>query len=320
MNTAMGFYLKTQNLKLHLSASAPHVICIGEMLADFVPEGRFHELRPGGAPSNVAINLARLGLKTSIISKVGDDFLGEFLVDFAKKNHVDVRHVSKAKGHKTGLVFVFLKKNKERDFSFYGSPSADTKLSKNDVKPAIFKGAKILHFGSISMMTKSSAQAVMAAVRSAKKAGALISYDPNVRLNLWEGRHAQAKKLINSCFKYSDIVKLSDAELKFLFNARPEKKALSTIFGGKKLVLVSAGKRGCYAGYGGLFAYSPAKKTKVVDTTGAGDAFMAGALYELINKGLLGKDGIDMNNENLMSICRAANKLGSIAVGRKGAV
>lgn len=186
------------------------VICLGEALADFVPEGKGHLLRPGGAPANVAVNLSRLGVKTRLVTRLGNDFLGRFLLSFLKKNKVGISFVKKDLRRKTGLVFVFLKKNGERDFSFYGAPSADAELSPEDIKPGIFNNAAVLHFGSISMMAKKSAAATMKAVKIASKKGILISFDPNIRLNLWSGRTGGARETIKKYFKYADIIKISD--------------------------------------------------------------------------------------------------------------
>jgi fructokinase len=293
----------------------PDIITLGEILADFVPEGKGHVLRPGGAPSNVAVNLSRWGVKSAVIGKLGKDFLGDFLFSFLKKNRVNTSLISRTDKGKTGLVFVFVNKYKDRDFSFYGEPSADKYLSPRDIDLRAVKACKILHFGSISMMGKSPAAATMKAVRSARQYGKLVSFDPNVRLNLWEGRQAEAKRKIRGYFKYADIIKISDTELKFLFNARPEKKALKRIFG-KKLVFVSAGAKGCYVYFRGFFRHVPGNKVKVVDSTGAGDAFMAGVLYGILKS----CKGLDTGGKELLKIAVLANKKGSEAVKHKGAV
>jgi len=294
----------------------PKIICIGEILGDFVPEGKGHILRPGGAPSNVAVNLARWGADAAIISKVGDDFLGRFLTDFVKSNNVDVSCVYKIKGYKTGLVFVFLDKSGERDFTFYGNPSADTMLMPSEVKESFIKKCSILHFGSISTMYKNNGAATLKGVKLAKKYGKIVSYDPNVRLNLWEGKHNAAKKHIKRYFKYADIIKISDTELKFLFGRTPDKKSIKGVFGKNQLVFISAGKNGCYVKLGDVFFHSPGVKVKAVDTTGAGDAFMAGVLY-MVDK--MGK-GLCLDEKQLRQIASFANTKGAKAVMKKGAV
>jgi fructokinase len=293
----------------------PDVLTLGEILVDFVPEGRGHVLRPGGAPSNVAVNLSRWGVKSGVIGKLGNDFLGDFMLSFLKKNRVNVTNVTRTGAGKTGLVFVFINKYKDRDFSFYGEPSSDKYLAPADINESAIKNCSILHFGSISLMGKSSAGATLKALRLAKKHKKIISFDPNVRLNLWEGRAGKAKKSIRAIFKHADIIKISNVELKFLFGAKPEAGALGEIFG-KRLVFVSAGAKGCFVYYKGFFKYVPGFKVKVVDTTGAGDAFTASVLAGVLK---LGK-GLDLRGDELVKIAATANKKGSQAVTRKGAV
>ncbi len=298
----------------------PEIVTLGEILADFVPIKKQkifqYELRPGGAPSNVAVNLSRWGIKSGIISKVGNDFIGDFLLDFLKKNNVDVKCVLKSENHKTGLVFVYLDEKGERDFSFYGEPSADQFLNESEIKENYIKKAKILHFGSISMMKNISKKATLRAIKISKKYKLLVSYDPNVRLNLWEGRHEKARKEIKRYFKYADIIKLSDVELRFLFGCMPALKNLKKFFRPDQVIFVSAGEKGCYVYYRNFFKYVSGYKVKVIDTTGAGDAFMAGVLY-----GILKNRGIkNINSHKLIKIAEFANKKGAQTVQIKGAV
>jgi fructokinase len=294
----------------------PQVISLGEVLADFVPRGCGYVLRPGGAPSNVAVNLSRMGVSAGIIGKVGGDFIGSYLRSFLKSNKVDISNLITAGEKKTGLVFVSPAKKGGRDFTFYGEPSADKFLSAGEIDRKYIKMCGIFHYGSISFMHPVSAKATLKAITTAKKCGKLISFDPNFRCNLWQGRFEQAVRTIKGYFKYADIIKISDSELNILFNAKPSAKSLTKIFRPDQLVFVSAGAKGCYVHYNGYFKYIKGFKVKVIDTTGAGDAFMAGALCKIIkfNKKL------SLSNENLYDIAVYANKMGSKAVTRKGAV
>lgn len=299
-----------------LRPAADTVICIGEALADFVPEGKGHMLRPGGAPANVAVNLARLGVKSRLITRVGNDFLGLFLLSFLKKNKVDVSFVKKDFCHKTGLVFVFLGKDGERDFSFYGAPSADAFFSPEDIKPAVFKRGAVLHFGSISMMAEKSAAATLKAIKNAIARGMIVSFDPNIRLNLWRGRAAAAREAIKKHFRHANIIKISDKEFKFLYSEKISVKSVRRIFGAERLVLVSKGERGCELFFKGHKITEPAKKVRPVDTTGAGDAFMAGALSVIVKAG----KALNLGERELVMAAKAANEAGANAVVRKGAV
>jgi fructokinase len=302
--------------KVQMKTKPAKIVCIGEILADFVPEGKCHVLRPGGALSNVAVNLARIGADSAVIAKVGDDFLGKFLKEFVKSNGVDVFSVTLIKGFKTGLVFVFPGRNGINDFSFYGHPSADTMLSPDDVKESVIRDCGMLHFGSIGAMEKNNKAATLRALELADKFEKIISYDPNVRLNLWEGKYAACKKHVKKYFGYADIIKISDTELKFISGAKPLLKVLKKTFRPDQLVFVSVGENGCYVKYGDFFTHVPGKKVRVIDATGAGDAFMAGVLYMVSKKG----KGLNLTQRELVETAEFANKKGAEAVTRKGAV
>jgi fructokinase len=309
-----------RRIQSYLQVKMLEVIAIGEILADLVPikkQNIFrYELKPGGAPSNVVINLSRLGIKAGIISKIGNDFIGNFLFNFLKKNNVDVSFVFKTENHKTGLVFVYLDNKGERDFSFYGEPSADQFLNKKEVKESYIKQAKILHFGSISMMNDISKKATLKAICIAKKYGLLVSYDPNIRLNLWKGEYLKARREIRTYFKYADIIKTSDTEMKFLFNASITLQNLKKFFKNNQLLFISAGEKGCYVYYYNFLRHVPVKRVKVIDTTGAGDAFMAGVLYGILKNGCVK----NITAEKLIEIATFANKKGAETVRKKGAV
>ena len=294
----------------------PGIVAIGEALVDFVPEKNGYVLRPGGAPSNVAVNLSRMGIKAGIISKVGRDFLGRFLLNFLKKSGVDISAVKTTKKAKTGLVFVFHNKYGERDFSFYGSPSADTLLSEREINDSYIKGAGILHFGSISMMAEQSRKAVLKAVKRAKKHGLLVSYDPNLRLNLWEGREGKAAGAIKKYFKYADIIKMSEDEERYIYGGKITVKNFKKFFRPDKIVVISSGKKGARFISGGYSGRVRGVKARAVDTTGAGDAFMAGLLRGIL---ITGKK-CALTKKEFAGIIKYANRAGAAAVRRKGAV
>ncbi len=214
------------------------------------------------------------------------------------------------------MVFVFINEKGENDFSFYGEPSADKLLDKKDVTAASLRGCTILHHGSISFMRPDSAAATRKAIMLAKKAGALISFDPNVRLNLWKEDYEASKKQIVPLFKTADIIKLNEKELKFLFGGDIYQSDLEKIFKPGQLVFITSGAKGCIVKYGSFYGCVPGKKVKAVDTTGAGDAFMAGVLTGIINT----KKGLEMSPAQLLEIAVFANKQGADAVLKRGAV
>ena len=176
----------------------PAVITLGELLIDFVStragvsleEAPAFEKAAGGAPANVAVGTARLGVTSAFLGKVGEDAFGRFLARTLKENGVDISGLCFSREARTMLAFVSLQASGERDFEFYRSPSADILYTPEEVHTALLQQARVFHFGSISLISEPSRSATLYAVETARQAGALISYDPNLRLNLWADEHA----------------------------------------------------------------------------------------------------------------------------------
>ena len=260
------------------------IITLGEALIDFIPldsDNVTYQKSPGGAPANVAVALAKLGVKSSFLGKVGEDVLGSFLKETLESHGVDTTHMLMTSQARTGVVFVTLDITGERHFSFYIDPSADRFLTMEDIDSTLFSTNNILHFGSISMISEPSKTATVEAVKLAKKNNLMVSYDPNLRLGLWPSKE-QARETILSMMSEADVVKISDEELVFLTGETELEKGL------KKLakyqipaLLVTYGGAGSYVHVGNQTIHVPAMKIQTVDTTGAGDAFVSGILYHL---------------------------------------
>lgn len=139
--------------------------------------------------------------------QVGDDEFGHMLVDILKKNGVNSEGVCFDAHARTALAFVTLKKNGEREFMFYRNPSADMLLTESELNTGLIKQAKIFHYGSISLISEPCRSAHMAAMKAAKEAGILLSYDPNVRLPLWPSAQA-AIDGIKSIWNHADFIKV----------------------------------------------------------------------------------------------------------------
>ncbi|KAI3930871.1 hypothetical protein MKW92_001540 [Papaver armeniacum] len=228
-------------------SSSVEIVSFGEMLIDFVPDVSGVSLAespgfikaPGGAPANVACAVSKLGGSCAFIGKFGEDEFGHMLVDILKKNGVNTDGVCFDKDARTALAFVTLKADGEREFMFYRNPSADMLLKESELNMDLIKQAKIFHYGSISLITEPCRSAHMAAMKAAKEAGALLSYDPNVRLPLWSSSEA-ARDGINSIWTYADVIKVSDDEVEFLTqgDATDEKNVLSLWHDGLKLLMI----------------------------------------------------------------------------------
>jgi len=260
------------------------IISLGEALIDFIPKDKnniLYEKNPGGAPANVAVGLKRLGSKSAFIGKVGADSLGNYLFDTLNQEKVDISNMILTEKEKTALTLVTLDEKGERNFEFFVKRSADSLLSKDEIDDILFKEYKIFHFGSISMINEPSREATKYALNLAMENNMIISYDPNIREGLWEDMNS-AKKIIKSVLGKVNILKLSREELIFLTNEDNLKKAAEQIKNKNDIdiLLITDGSNGVYF-LNDILIHIPAEKVNVVDTTGAGDAFVAGFLNRI---------------------------------------
>ncbi|GAE25435.1 fructokinase [Halalkalibacter wakoensis JCM 9140] len=294
------------------------IICLGEALIDFIPldaENTTYQKSPGGAPANVAVAVAKLGAKSSFLGKVGNDVLGKFMKETLQSHEVDTTQMTLTDEARTGVVFVTLDKTGERNFSFYIDPSADRFLTSEDIDEPWLKQYKVLHFGSISMISEPSKSATVHAVQKAKENGLIISYDPNLRLSLWPSDD-QARETIFSMMNKADVVKISDEELEFLTGETELEAGISTLAKYDiPVLLITYGAKGSYVHINGETAYVPAMKVETVDTTGAGDAFVSGILYN-INE----EKTIDLTMARWKEILTFASVSGALAASKRGAM
>jgi fructokinase len=296
------------------------VICLGEALIDFIPmdSTNLNYIKsPGGAPANVAVGLSRLGINTTFLGKVGDDVLGHFLRDVLKREGVWTDQLFFSKEVRTGVVFVTLTPNGERSFDFYINPSADRFLEESDINENVFKMSKILHFGSISLISEPSRSATIKAVKVAKENGLIVSYDPNLRLGLWESAEV-AKETIVSMLAEVDVLKISEEELEFITGETDiDQGAVALAQYEIPLLFITLGAQGSYVFVNGEKAHVEAMKVDAVDTTGAGDAFVSGILYKLQKRG---KGIMNVTLAEAVEIAQFASISGGLAASTKGAM
>jgi len=231
------------------------VTALGELLIDFTQNGLsgqgnpLFEANPGGAPCNVLAMLSKLGHKTAFIGKVGDDFFGRMLRDSIKEVGIDDSGLIVDKVHTT-LAFVHTAPDGDRDFSFYRNPGADMMLTRDEIPEELIKNSKIFHFGTLSMTHEGVRQATRAALETAKKAGVLISFDPNLRPPLWDDLET-AKEQVLYGLDFCDILKISDNEIEWLTGISDFDAAVESIREKYNipLILVSMGRDGSRAYY-----------------------------------------------------------------------
>jgi len=263
------------------------VVALGELLVDFIGHGisedgnMLFEQNPGGAPANVLALCSEFGLRTAFIGKVGADMHGEFLRDVLRSKRIDISGLIMAEDVFTTLAFVKLT-NGERSFSFARKPGADTMLTAEELSLSIVQNTKIFHFGSLSLTNEPARSALLTAIKAAKAAGAIISYDPNYRKPLWSSK-GEAIAQMRSVIGFVDIIKISDEEADLMTDEPdPQKAAQALLNQGPQCAVVTMGADGALVANAEGTAAKKPPVCKVVDTTGAGDVFWGSFLYRLI--------------------------------------
>ena len=301
------------------------VVALGELLIDFTENGTsaqgnpMMEANPGGAPCNVLSMLCRLGKTTAFIGKVGKDMFGTQLRNAITEVGISAEGLVTDPEVNTTLAFVHTFPDGDREFSFYRKPGADMMISESDLKPELIENCKIFHFGSLSMTHEICRQATHAAINMAKKAGALISYDPNLREPLWNSLD-EAKVQIAYGMEHCDIMKISDNEIQWFTGKEDYDEGIQVLQDTYHIpmILLSLGKEGSRAYVNGLRVEVPAfVQENTIETTGAGDTFCANVLNYVLEHDL---DLASFTEENLKEMLTFANAGASIITTRKGAL
>jgi fructokinase len=301
------------------------IFTIGEALIDFIPEQKgiglkdvtSFEKAPGGAPANVAAAVARLGGQSAFIGKLGMDAFGDFLIETLKQVGVCTDYIFRTNKANTALAFVSLKDDGDRDFSFYRNPSADMLLDKSEIDSSWFNSGDILHFCSVDLVDAPVRWAHVTAIKAMKNAGGIISFDPNIRLPLWED-HEEYKKVICNFLPYADILKVSEDELEFITGFSNEEKGIKWLLDfNPKVLLITRGSSGVSAFYSGKKLSMKGHKVNAVDTTGAGDSFIGSFLYKIIENSI----GIaSIPDDKMIEILQLANAVAALTTTKKGAI
>ncbi|WP_310193833.1 PfkB family carbohydrate kinase [Bacillus sp. 3255] len=301
---------------------------MGELLIDFVPDVNGQALADvasfqraaGGAPANVAAAVAKLGGDARFIGKIGRDPFGDFLVRTLDEVGVQTAVIQTDEA-KTGLAFVSLRADGERDFLFFRDPAADMLLRADEVKAQWLEDAAVFHFGSVSLIAEPCRTATLDAARRAKALGALVSYDPNVRLALWPSADA-ARSEILAQLELADVVKVSEEEIEFLLGVDATTGAQQLLQRGPKVIIITLGPDGCRVVSARQDVVIPGTPVASVDTTGAGDSFVGGMLYQLASLGVTPAGIVDALAEAGVAerVFGFANRVGAITTTRRGAI
>ncbi|AAL81582.1 carbohydrate kinase [Pyrococcus furiosus DSM 3638] len=286
------------------------ITAFGEVLIDFIAaeEGdlenvKIFEKHPGGAPANVAVGVSRLGIPSFLVSKVGDDPFGRFLIRRLKEEGVNTEGVLIDNEKHTGVVFVQLKGAKPSFILYDEVAYFNIKLS--EVPWEILESSKIVHFGSV-LLAREPSRGTMIKVIETLKEKSLVSFDVNIRKDLWRSEEELVETL-KRVLSNVDILKLSDEEFNLLKEYGLEPR-------GKLITAITYGAEGCRIESDEASIFVPAYKVSPVDTTGAGDAFVSALLV-----GLLALDKQKLEESDMFLLGKFANLVAGLSTQKRGA-
>ena len=301
------------------------VVALGELLVDFTESGvssqgnNLFEACPGGAPCNVLAMLRKTGKRCAFIGKVGDDMFGRYLRDTIVAAGINADGLVMDPEIPTTLAFVKTFANGDRDFSFYRKPGADMMLTEQELPEEMLAGARIFHFGTLSMTHPGIRAATIRAIELARKNGAWISFDPNLRPPLWKNLE-EARQQISFGLSKCDILKIADNELLFMTGEADFYRGAAQLhrrYPNIQVLNVTAGAEGSYSFYGEAEpVFVPSFKLGgTIETTGAGDTFCASVLNFILEKGIT-----DLTVKDRQDMLRFANAAAYLITTRKGAI
>lgn len=285
------------------------LLCVGEILADMIGEEKngtvTYERKAGGAPFNVACALKRFNRSVKFVGSVGDDLIGSFLINYAKDFGMDTTYIHQNKERNTTLAFVELNEVGERSFCFYRKNTADYFMP--DVSDELLKATDIVCIGSLMLADEGCVEYALDIIDRAHSFGKTVAFDVNYRTDIYRDTES-AIKTYKRILAAADIVKLSEDEVEIF-----TEDYVNGLTG--KLVLITLGADGSEWRYKGENGRMPSITVKVVDTTGAGDAFFAGALSVLDNNA-----GKPWTSQVLNDAIRFGNIAGALNTTGRGAI
>lgn len=291
------------------------VVSIGELLIDMVStqmnmslfDAPAFEPKPGGAPANVAVGVKRLGKQSAFIGKIGNDDFGYGLLRLLSSEGVDIRNLIIDREKPTTLAFVSLSDRGDPAFAFF--KGAHSNLTPADLDLDLIRGAQIFHFGSVSLVDEPVRSATLEAFRAAREAGAICSYDINWRPALWPDGDPE---IAIGPLRQADVIKMNEVEIKLVTGQDDPREGLGALDIPAQLIVVTLGEKGCMYRFAGQVYEQPAPRVeKVLDGTGAGDAFWAAILSGL---------RFPLTAEYLDKLTRRACQAGALTTTRRGAI
>ncbi|HEA2171660.1 TPA: aminoimidazole riboside kinase [Escherichia coli] len=287
---------------------------LGDAVVDLLPESDGRLLPcPGGAPANVAVGIARLGGTSGFIGRVGDDPFGALMQRTLLTEGVDIPYLKQDEWHRTSTVLVDLNDQGERSFTFMVRPSADLFLETTDLP--CWRHGEWLHLCSIALSAEPSRTSAFTAMTAIRHAGGFVSFDPNIREDLWQDEHL-LRLCLRQALQLADVVKLSEEEWRLISGKTQNDRDICALAKEYEIamLLVTKGAEGVVVCYRGQVHHFAGMSVNCVDSTGAGDAFVAGLLTGLSSTGL------STDEREMRRIIDLAQRCGALAVTAKGAM
>ena len=287
---------------------------LGDAVVDLLPESDGRLLPcPGGAPANVAVGIARLGGTSGFIGRVGDDPFGALMQRTLLTEGVDITYLKQDEWHRTSTVLVDLNDQGERSFTFMVRPSADLFLETTDLP--CWRHGEWLHLCSIALSAEPSRTSAFTAMTAIRHAGGFVSFDPNIREDLWQDEHL-LRLCLRQALQLADVVKLSEEEWELISGKTQNDRDICALAKEYEIamLLVTKGAEGVVVCYRGQVHHFAGMSVNCVDSTGAGDAFVAGLLTGLSSTGL------STDEREMRRIIDLAQRCGALAVTAKGAM
>ncbi|HGV2773265.1 TPA: aminoimidazole riboside kinase [Escherichia coli] len=287
---------------------------LGDAVVDLLPESDGRLLPcPGGAPANVAVGIARLGGTSGFIGRVGDDPFGALMQRTLLTEGVDITYLKQDEWHRTSTVLVDLNDQGERSFTFMVRPSADLFLETTDLP--CWRHGEWLHLCSIALSAEPSRTSAFTAMTAIRHAGGFVSFDHNIREDLWQDEHL-LRLCLRQALQLADVVKLSEEEWRLISGKTQNDRDICALAKEYEIamLLVTKGAEGVVVCYRGQVHHFAGMSVNCVDSTGAGDAFVAGLLTGLSSTGL------STDEREMRRIIDLAQRCGALAVTAKGAM
>lgn len=294
-----------------------HVLTYGDAFVDYIAANTTNNLfnrHLGGATVNVAAGVSRLGVPSGFITITGDDETSDFVRNELLKEGVDLTHAVVVPEKRVSGVYIHLTPEFDRVFADYVNETPDLQVAKHELKREAFDRASVFHFCSGTLFHPEARATTRKALELSKEHGVLCSYDVNIRPLRWESEEL-CRETVLGFLPLADIVKLTTAELAFLMKTESLEEGISRLSHFSiPLVFVTDGENGTHAVFRNNTFHVPVIPVKPVDTTGAGDAFMAGVIRHVH---LL---GLPETEQQVVDCADFGNKLGALCATKAGAL